>query len=177
MKLQNLNETLVELEHQQRLDELDLGVFKDIAKKVSKDISKVYYNSVKGEQTPDAKRAMDKLNNVLSKSSLDKEWADEIFKDFKHDAVDLTREEVEFYIVQVQEADAYLKAEKAKEEAKKADLKKKAQLLSVAEKEFGRLTKLQAKVKKTDSTTAKNRQKKIDTLEKDIESLRTELEK
>ena len=74
-----------------------MSIFKDIAKKVSNDIQKVYYNSIKGEQTPNAQKAFDKLKRVLATSSLDKEWADEIFKDFDHTKVDLTREEVEFY--------------------------------------------------------------------------------
>ena len=173
MKLTELNESVTELE---RLDELDLGVFKDIAKKVSKDIQKVYYNSVKGEQIPDAKRAFSKLEKALRNSALDKEWADEIFKDFDHTKIDLTREEVEFYITQVKEADAYIKAEAAKEAAKKAEKRKKESLLVRAEKEFDRLTKLQAKVKKIDSKVAKGRQSKIDTLEKDITDLRSELE-
>ena len=96
MKLTELNETVTELE---RLDELDLSIFKDIAKKVSNDIQKVYYNSIKGEQTPNAQKALDKLKRVLATSSLDKEWADEIFKDFDHTKVDLSREEVEFILL------------------------------------------------------------------------------
>jgi hypothetical protein len=180
MKLTELNESVTELE---RLDELDLSAFKAIAKKVGKDIQKVYYNSIKGEQTPDAQRAFDKLQKVLSKSSLDKEWADEIFKDFDHTKVDLTREEVEFYITQVQEADAYIKtqqaikaAAEAKAASEKAEKEKKERLLVGAEREFDRLTKLQSKVKKHNSKIAKNRQKKIDTLEKEIEGLRASLE-
>lgn len=172
MKLSELNESVTELE---RLDELNLAPFKAMAKKLGKDIQKVYYNSIKGEQTPDAKKAMDKLQRVLTKSSLDKEWADEIFKDFKHDAVDLTREEVEFYILQVQEADAYIKAKRAAEEAAKLEKKKKEAALRIAGKEFVRLEKLQARVKKHDSKVAKNRQKKIDTLKKEIEKLTDEL--
>lgn len=43
MKLKELFETVTELE---RLDELDLSIFKDFAKKVSNDIQKVYYNSI-----------------------------------------------------------------------------------------------------------------------------------
>ena len=40
------NEIVTQLE---RLDALDLSIFKDIVKKVSNDIQKVYYNSIKGE--------------------------------------------------------------------------------------------------------------------------------
>lgn len=173
MKLTELNETVTELE---RLDELDLSIFKDIAKKVSNDIQKVYYNSIKGEQTPNAQKAFDKLKRVLATSSLDKEWADEIFKDFDHTKVDLSREEVEFYITQVQEADSYIKAEAAKNAAKKAKKAAQERLLVGAEIEFKRLEELQSKVKKHDSKIAENRQKKIDKLGKEIEDLRKSLE-
>lgn len=113
-----------------------MSIFKDFAKKVSNDIQKVYYNSIKGEQTPNAQKAFDKLKRVLATSSLDKEWADEIFKDFDHTKVDLTREEVEFYITQVQEADSYIKAEAAKNAAKKAKKAAQERLLVGAEIEF-----------------------------------------
>lgn len=172
MKLHELNESVVELE---RLDELDLSTFTDFADKISDKITKIYYNNFKGEQTPEVKRAFRGLEKTLARSALDKEWADEIFKNFDHTKTDLTVEEVDFYITQVEEADAYIRAQQAAEAAKKAKKARAEKLLAKSEEEFKRLVKLQAKAK-TMGKVASERQKKIDDLEKVISTLKKELE-
>lgn len=171
MKLKDLNESIENLE---RLDEFNLSILSDIADKVSQKISAIYYNDIKGRQTPAAQSAFRKLEKKLANSILDKDWADEIFKDFDHTKVDLTVDEINYYIAQVDEADAYLRAKRAAEIAKQSKRNKAEKLLQQAISEFERLESLQLKTK-TFGKLAKSRQIKIDKLSNDIEKLKASL--